>query len=66
MRHWDVPEMKSQELTPKFLASQDCILIATDHTAYDYEMVVKHAKLVVDSRNATKSVKSNREKIVKA
>lgn len=66
MRHWDHPHMESQELTPAFLAEQDCILIATDHTAYDYEAIVKHAKLVIDTRNATKSVKNGREKIVKA
>jgi UDP-N-acetyl-D-glucosamine dehydrogenase len=67
MREWpDLPPMKSQKLTPEFLASQDCILIATDHTAFDYPMIVKNAKLVVDTRNATKAVKSDRKKIVKA
>jgi len=66
MRHYDVPDMISQELTPEFLASQDCVLIATDHTAYDFDFIVKHAQLVVDSRNATKGVTSGREKIVKA
>ena len=66
MRHWDCPYMESQELTAQFLAEQDCVLIATDHTAFDYEAIVKEAKLVVDTRNATKDVKSGREKIVKA
>ena len=58
--------MTSSELTPDFLASQDCILIATDHSAYDYEFIVKHAALVIDTRNATKTVKCGREKIRKA
>ncbi|MEX2186060.1 MAG: nucleotide sugar dehydrogenase, partial [Pirellulales bacterium] len=31
MRHWDLPDMASQELTPEFLAAQDCVLISTDH-----------------------------------
>ncbi|GHT13587.1 UDP-N-acetyl-D-glucosamine 6-dehydrogenase [Planctomycetales bacterium] len=67
MRHYpSMPAMKSQELTEKFLASQDCILIATDHSKYDYEFIVKHAKLIVDSRNATGKVKTGRRKIVKA
>ncbi|GAB6165173.1 nucleotide sugar dehydrogenase [Thermostilla marina] len=66
MRHYDVPEMESSELTPEFLASQDCILIATDHSAYDYDFIVKHAQLVVDTRNATKNVTEGREKIRKA
>ena len=59
-------DMRSVPLTAEFLALQDCILIATDHTAYDYEFLVRHARLVVDTRNATRSVKEGREKIVKA
>ena len=66
MRHYDVPAMESSELTPEFLASQDCILIATDHTAYDFEHIVQHATMVLDTRNATKDVTSGREKIYKA
>ena len=50
----------------EFLASQDCMLIATDHSAYDYDFIVQHAKLVIDTRNATKNVKQGREKIHKA
>jgi UDP-N-acetyl-D-glucosamine dehydrogenase len=66
VRHHNLPAMKSQELTPEYLSSQDCVLISTDHSAYDYDMIVKHAKLVIDTRNATKDVKSGREKIHKA
>lgn len=40
----------------------DCVVIITDHSDYDYEKIVKEAKLVVDTRNATKGIKS--EKIV--
>jgi UDP-N-acetyl-D-glucosamine dehydrogenase len=66
MRHWDVPEMTSTDLTPEFLAAQDCVLIATDHSAYDYELIVRHSRMVLDTRNATKSVADGREKIRKA
>lgn len=66
MRHYDVPEMESHELTPEFLAAQDCVLIATDHSAYDCDFIVQHASLVLDTRNATKNVTSGREKIRKA
>jgi len=59
-------DMASQPLTAEFLAAQDCVLIATDHTAYDYAFIVRHSPLVVDSRNATRDVKEGREKIVKA
>jgi UDP-N-acetyl-D-glucosamine dehydrogenase len=41
----------------------DCVLIATDHSAYDFGVVVKRARLVVDTRNATKGIVS--EKIVR-
>ncbi len=66
MRHHDVPAMSSVPLDARFLASQDCVLIATDHSAYDYDFIVKHSKLVVDTRNATKNVREGREKIRKA
>jgi UDP-N-acetyl-D-glucosamine dehydrogenase len=38
----------------------DCVLIATDHSEYDYESIVREARLVVDSRNATRAIKSNK------
>ena len=67
MRHYPgLPAMSSQELTEEYLGAQDCVLIATDHSAYDYEYIVEHSRLVLDTRNATKNVKKNREKIRKA
>ena len=67
MRHWPLlPSMESFPLTPESLAEQDCVLIATNHSAYDYEFIVRHSRLVVDTRNATKFVKAGRDKIVKA
>jgi UDP-N-acetyl-D-glucosamine dehydrogenase len=66
MRRWQAPLLTSQELTPEFLASQDCVLIATDHSAFDYELIVQHAPLVIDTRNATRHVTAGREKIRKA
>jgi len=66
MRSFDVPPMTSRSLTPEYLADQDCVLIATDHSAYDYKFVVENAPLVVDTRNATRDVTGAREKIWKA
>lgn len=66
MRHYPHLAMTSTPLTPEFLAAQDCVLIATDHTAYDYADIVRHARLVVDTRNATKGVSAGREKVVRA
>jgi UDP-N-acetyl-D-glucosamine dehydrogenase len=59
-------DMTSKELTAAALRSYDCVLIATDHTAYDYAWIVRHAPLVVDTRNAAANVKSPRGKVVKA
>ncbi|HKS82979.1 MAG TPA: nucleotide sugar dehydrogenase [Candidatus Acidoferrales bacterium] len=64
MRHYDFSDLRSVDLTPKRLADYDCILIATDHSSYDYDAIVRHAELVVDSRNATRNVKQHRAKIV--
>ncbi|MFG0239942.1 MAG: nucleotide sugar dehydrogenase [Gimesia chilikensis] len=66
MRHHDLPEMESVDLTPEVLAAQDCVLIATDHSAYDYNFITQHAQLVLDTRNATRDVVEGRERIVKA
>lgn len=38
------------------LGSYDCVLIATDHSDYDYEAIVRESKLVIDTRNATGSI----------
>jgi UDP-N-acetyl-D-glucosamine dehydrogenase len=43
----------SVELSDAILEQTDCVLIATDHTSYDYERILGLAKLVVDTRNAT-------------
>jgi UDP-N-acetyl-D-glucosamine dehydrogenase len=54
MRHYDFGGLESEALTPAWLQSLDCVLIATDHSAYDWKMIVRHAPLVVDTRNATR------------
>lgn len=67
MRHYQhLPQMTSSALTPEFLAAQDCVLISTDHSAFDYNFIVEHSRMVLDTRNATKSVTRGREKIFKA
>jgi UDP-N-acetyl-D-glucosamine dehydrogenase len=47
-------DLESVALTPATLARADCAVIVTDHRAFDYDAIVKHARLVVDSRNAIK------------
>lgn len=57
-------DLKSVDVTPQTLGASDLVLIATDHSEFDYELVVKHASLVVDTRNATRAVEENRDKVV--
>jgi UDP-N-acetyl-D-glucosamine dehydrogenase len=56
-------EMSSVELTPETLASADCVVVVTGHRAYDWDSIVEHAQLIIDTRNATKQVSQHREKI---
>jgi UDP-N-acetyl-D-glucosamine dehydrogenase len=52
------------KLTPDVLKKYDIVVITTDHTGFDYDMIVKHAKAVVDTRNATKKVRGTRKHVV--
>lgn len=54
---------KSIAIDATSIAGYDAVLIATEHTAVDYAMIAKHAKLVVDTRNAIKDSATN---VVKA
>jgi UDP-N-acetyl-D-glucosamine dehydrogenase len=58
--------LESIPLTEALLQGMDAVMILTDHSAYDYGWIVKHAPLVIDTRNAAKGVAEGKEKIVKA
>jgi len=58
--------MKSVPLTAANLKRYDVVLISTDHTKYDYKMIVHNSKLIIDTRNACANVRRGREKIIKA
>lgn len=58
-------QKESVELTPENIKSFDCVLISTDHSNYDYEAIVPHAQLVVDTRNAVGNASAS-ETLVKA
>jgi UDP-N-acetyl-D-glucosamine dehydrogenase len=66
LRHYETFDLDSVDLEDRTIAEADCVLIATDHSAYDYDRIVRHARRVVDTRNATRSVRQSRNKIVKA
>jgi UDP-N-acetyl-D-glucosamine dehydrogenase len=56
---------RSVSLTAEALAGDDCVVIHTDHSVFDYEFILRYAPLVVDTRNATKGVRNGREKIIR-
>ena len=59
-RKYDL-EMKSTPLNQ--IEEFDCVLIVTDHSSYDYRDIVRRAKLVVDTRNATQGI--NRDNVIR-
>ena len=65
MRHYDL-QMTSVALTPESLKGYDCVLIATHHQAYDWQMVADNAQLIVDTRNALRGVRGRRDHVVMA
>jgi UDP-N-acetyl-D-glucosamine dehydrogenase len=59
-----VIEMHATPLTQDILHAADIVIITTDHSAFDYDFIVRESKRVIDTRNATKAVRHHREKIV--
>jgi UDP-N-acetyl-D-glucosamine dehydrogenase len=59
----DERTLASVPVTEELLENQDCVVIVSAHSSYDYDWIVAHAPLVVDTMNATKGVQANREKI---
>ncbi len=55
--------IRNTKLTIQLLKKAACTVICTNHSNYDYKSIVKNSKLVIDTRNATKGIKSS--KIVK-
>lgn len=65
MRHHRI-RLESQALTEAFLAEQDCFVVVTDHSAFDWGWIVRYARLIVDTRNATGGAPPGRAYIRKA
>jgi len=65
MRRYDFT-MSSRPLTEALLRKADLVMIVTDHRQYDYRWIVNNASLIVDTRNATRGIRSARGKIIKA
>ncbi len=58
--------MRSKPLTRGLLRKADLVMIVTDHSQYDYRWIVNNASLVLDTRNATREIRSPRGKVIKA
>jgi UDP-N-acetyl-D-glucosamine dehydrogenase len=58
--------MESTELTSETLASVDCVLLATNHSAYDYPFILEHSDLIIDTRNSFSGLEGAAEKVVQA
>ena len=64
-----VKKMNSQnslELNSKNIKNQDAIIITTDHSSVDYQLIGKHAKLVIDTRNVMANIKNPKARIIRA
>jgi UDP-N-acetyl-D-glucosamine dehydrogenase len=56
MRKYEI-RLESVALTAETLAAQDCVLIATDHSRFDWDLIVRHSPLVVDTRGVLRGIK---------
>jgi UDP-N-acetyl-D-glucosamine dehydrogenase len=51
---------ESVELSEERLASSDAVVILTDHSAFDFGWILRHSKILVDTRNATATLPESR------
>ncbi len=63
-RKYDFPHVRSMPLDAETLQRFDCVVVVTDHSAYDFADIVRWAKLVVDTRNATRGIPCTHTKVV--
>ena len=66
MRRYPHLEKQSRPLSGEYLGSRDCVLVVTDHSAYDWPWIVGHSPLVVDTRDATRGVPVAAGRVVRA
>jgi UDP-N-acetyl-D-glucosamine dehydrogenase len=61
----DSIRLQGKTMDQRTLESADCVVIVTDHSSYDWQFVVDHSRLIVDTRNATRKTNSASGRIVK-
>ena len=57
--------LKGVRLSDRALKQYDCVVLVTDHDAVDTERVTRNARLVIDTRNATRGIRNAKARIVK-
>ncbi|EES72750.1 nucleotide sugar dehydrogenase [Paenibacillus sp. oral taxon 786 str. D14] len=57
-------DLNSVDITPEVLKQMDCVVISTDHDDFDYNMILEHSSLIVDTRGVYRGVTS--DKVVRA
>ena len=58
-------DLKNTRFNATNFRNQDCVVIVTDHSNVDYEFILKHVSLIVDTRNVFKNIKGKKDKVVK-
>jgi UDP-N-acetyl-D-glucosamine dehydrogenase len=66
MRRYPHLKRESKPLSPEYLGSRDCVVVVTDHSAYDWPWIVGHSPLVVDTRGATRGIPAPEGRVVRA
>ena len=56
-------DLNSVGINPQIISQFDCVLIATDHDIFDYEMIQKNSQLIVDTRGR---YRNNYQNVIKA
>jgi len=60
MRSWpDLPDKRSVALRAETLAGYDAVVLVTDHSALDYDLILEHARIVIDTRGALPAASAN-------
>ncbi len=62
----NIDKEKSLELNVETIEKQDAIIITTDHSNVDYQLIGKHAKLIIDTRNVMANIKTPNARILRA
>jgi len=61
----DNSTLTSEEFSEELLESMDCVILVADHSSYDYQWLVDHSNIFVDTRNVTKDLADPKKVVVK-